>query len=103
MSAGAPRLGRGPCVSIFLYRLGGVIARRAVVVLGVWVLIFVGLVGANVMLGDHYNDTFTLPGTESQEGQDLLAARFGLTGTSGQIYFGTTQGKITDSANAKTV
>src|SRR4051794_18871410 len=55
------------------------------------------------MLGDHYNDTFTLPGTQSQEGQDLLAARFGLTGTSGQIYFSTTKGKITDSANAKTV
>jgi putative drug exporter of the RND superfamily len=90
-------------VSIFLYRLGGAIARRAVVVLGVWVLIFAGLVGANVMLGDHYNDTFTLPGTQSQEGQDLLAARFGLTGTSGQIYIGATSGKITDSANAKTV
>jgi putative drug exporter of the RND superfamily len=90
-------------VSILLYRLGGAIARRALVVLGIWVLIFAGLVGANVMLGDHYNDTFTLPGTQSQEGQDLLAARFGLTGTSGQIYFGTTKGKITDSANAKTV
>ncbi len=90
-------------MSIFLYRLGGAIARRAGVVLGVWVLVFAGLVGANAMLGDHYNDTFTLPGTQSQEGQDLIAARFGLTGTTGQIYFGATKGKITDAANAKTV
>jgi putative drug exporter of the RND superfamily len=90
-------------VSIFLFRLGGAIARRAGVVVGVWILIFLGLVGANVMLGDHYNDAFTLPGSQSQEGQDLLASRFGLTGTNAQIYFETTKGKITDSANANTV
>ena len=70
-------------MSIFLYRLGGAVARRAGLVLGLWVLLLGALVGGAALIGDHYDDTFTLPGSQSQEGQDLLQSRFGQTGTSG--------------------
>ena len=55
------------------------------------------------MLGDQYDDSFSIPGTDSQEGQDLLAQRFGLTGASGQVLFTARSGKITDQANAAEV
>ena len=90
-------------MSIFLYRLGGAVARRAGLVLGLWVLVLGGLVGGAALIGDHYDDTFTLPGSQSQEGQDLLQSRFGQTGTSGQIMFSVPSGTITGSASATAV
>ena len=39
------------------------------------------------MLGDDYDDSFSIPGTESQEGQDILLDRFDQTGTTAQIVF----------------
>ncbi|MGH3414106.1 MAG: MMPL family transporter [Marmoricola sp.] len=87
-------------MSILLYRLGSVIARHRGLVLAVWALIFVGLIGLAGVLGTHYDDTFTLPGSQSQAGQDLLASRFGQTGTSGQIILTARSGHITDQTNA---
>jgi RND superfamily putative drug exporter len=83
-------------MSIFLYRLGRAIARHRGLVLGAWVLMLALLGGAAGMLGDHYDDSFSIPGTESQQGQDLLGVRFGLTGTSGQVLFSVKSGAITD-------
>ena len=56
--------------------------------------------GGSTMLGDHYDDSFSIPGTQSQQGQDLLGERFGQTGATGQILFTAPSGKITDKANA---
>jgi RND superfamily putative drug exporter len=83
-------------MSIFLYRLGRTIARHRGLVLGAWVLLLALLGGTASMLGDHYDDSFSIPGTESQQGQDLLGQRFGLTGTSGQVLFTVKSGAITD-------
>ena len=90
-------------MSIFLYRLGRIVARHRGLVVGLWVLALVGLGGGAAMLGDKYDDSFSIPGTDSQEGQDLLAERFGLTGASGQVLFSARSGKITDQANAAEV
>ena len=90
-------------MSIFLYRLGGLIAKHRDLVLGVWMLILGLLGGGAAMLGDSYDDSFSIPGTESQEGQDILGDRFDQTGATGQILFTVKAGKITDSANAKSV
>ena len=90
-------------MSIFLYRLGRIVARHRGLVVGLWVLALVGLGGGSAMLGDKYDDSFSIPGTDSQEGQDLLAERFGLTGASGQVLFSARSGKITDQANAAEV
>ncbi len=90
-------------MSIFLYRLGGLIAKHRGLVLGVWMLVLGLLGGGAAMLGDQYDDSFSIPGTESQEGQDILGDRFDQTGATGQILFTVKTGKITDSANAKSV
>ncbi len=90
-------------MSLFLYRLGRIVARHRGLVVGLWVLALVGLGGGSAMLGDKYDDSFSIPGTDSQEGQDLLAERFGLTGASGQVLFSARSGKITDQANAAEV
>src|SRR5205085_6726528 len=79
------------------------IARHRGLVLGTWILLFAGFVGGSGVLGTHYDDTFTLPGSQAQQGQDVLASRFGQTGTSGQVIFTTSSGKITDGDNAATV
>jgi RND superfamily putative drug exporter len=83
-------------MSIFLYRLGRTIAKHRGLVVGAWVLLLALLGGTASMLGDHYDDSFSIPGTESQQGQDLLGQRFGLTGTSGQVLFTVKAGAITD-------
>ncbi len=90
-------------MSIFLYRLGGTIARHRGMVVASWVLLLTLLGGAASMLGDHYDDSFSIPGTESQQGQDLLGQRFGLTGTSGQILFTAKTGTITDKTPSSEV
>ena len=83
-------------MSIALYRLGRFIARRRGLVLGLWLLLFGFLAGTAAMLGDHYDDSFSIPGTESQQGQDILSDRFDQTGATGQILFNRETGKITD-------
>ena len=90
-------------MSIGLYRLGRAIGRHRGMVVGIWVLVLVALGGAAATFGDRYDDSFSIPGTESQEGQDLLAERFGLTGANGQVLFEARTGKITDPANASEV
>jgi RND superfamily putative drug exporter len=90
-------------MSILLYRLGGFIGRHRGLVLAGWVLLLTGLGTGAATLGDRYDDSFSIPGTDSQQGQDLLAQRFGQTGTSGQILFTASNGKITDPANADEV
>jgi len=72
-------------------------------VVGLWTVVLFGLVGAATTLGDRFDDSFSIPGTDSQTGQDLLAQRFGLTGANGQILFEATRGKITDKENADAV
>ena len=59
-----------------LYGLGKLCVRRRWVVLGVWVLIFVALLGWSRALGTDVNDNLTLPGTDSQAATDLLSERF---------------------------
>ncbi|SDU72035.1 MMPL family transporter [Jiangella alkaliphila] len=58
-SAGLERLGRG-C------------ARRPWVVIVVWLVVLAGTVVADRVWGGTYSDDFTLPGTESGQGSDLL-------------------------------
>ncbi len=88
---------------MMLFRLGGAIARRRGVVLAVWFLLLVLAAGGATMLGDKYDDSVAIPGTESQQGQDVLSARFGLTGANGQVLLTATSGKITDTTNSADV
>src|ERR1700750_2673321 len=88
---------------MMLFRLGGAIARRRGVVLAVWFLLLVLAAGGATMLGDKYDDSVAIPGTESQQGQDMLSNRFGLTGANGQVLLTARSGKITDASSSSAV
>ena len=88
---------------MLLYRLGGFIDRTRVWVVAAWLLLLTAVVGTAAMLGTHYDDSFSIPGTQSQQGQDVLADRFGLTGTNGQILYTSTGGPIASGAAATAV
>jgi RND superfamily putative drug exporter len=87
-----------------LYALGRFSARYRFVVLTVWLAVAVALVGVSHQLGDHTNDSLTLPGTGSQSATDALAKSFPdqANGTS-PIVLHVTSGKLTDAKYADAV
>lgn len=58
--------------------------------------------GASRVVGSAYEDDYTIPGTQSQEGQDVLSSRFGsaVDGASAQLLFRADKGSIEDSDRA---
>ncbi|RAJ44787.1 RND superfamily putative drug exporter [Kitasatospora sp. SolWspMP-SS2h] len=75
-ASGPPSRGR-------LWRLGGWCARHPVVVLAGWLLVLVGAQVANHAVGGAYSDDFSLPGTQAQEGADVLSAHEPAAGGTG--------------------
>jgi len=98
-----PATGRIP-LSSFLYRLGSFCARRAWLVLLVW-LVVVLLVGAGrLTLGARTSNDIRLPGTETQTATDFLAREFPpqQNGQSPVVFYDRA-GKLTDPAARKAV
>ncbi|MFJ3034641.1 MMPL family transporter [Curtobacterium pusillum] len=90
-------------MSLFLSPLGHGIGRRRVLVVVVWLVLLVAALAGARTLGTHYDNTFSIPGNDSQQGQDVLASRFPIaSGASGQIVFTTTDGGDDDVTTAKT-
>ncbi|KAE8762870.1 MMPL family transporter [Georgenia thermotolerans] len=88
-------------MSSSLYRLGRAVARRRRLVLVAWLLLL-AVLGAGVpLVGGTLNDNFSIPGTESQDGLDVLATRFPqVSGASGQLLFTVPEGeRIADRAD----
>ena len=81
-------------MATYLYRLGGWAFRRRRRVLAAWVLI-VALVGvAATTLGGQTDNSFSVPGTESQRAQDLLEQKFpGAGGASARVVFKAPEGE----------
>ena len=59
-------------MSSLLYRLGRYSARRPWRMIGAWLLIAVALIGASSSFGRDLDDTFAVPGLDSQDALDLL-------------------------------
>lgn len=74
----------------------------------IWFLFMVVIFGlANTFKGE-FNDSFSLPGTESKSAQDILDAKFtgfggGADGEEATVVFGVKQGKVTDAAVKKQI
>src|SRR5258706_1931546 len=69
--------------------------RRTVLI--VWLLLLVGTVVASRRLGTEFTNGFTLPGTESTQALELLAASdLGVQGGDDTIVFHSTDGRLTD-------
>ncbi|QNO36972.1 MMPL family transporter [Protaetiibacter sp. SSC-01] len=84
-------------MAILLSRIGRFAYRRAVPVLIAWVLLAAGTVVGGLALGGTMQDSFKIPGTESQQAIDRLAAVFPQTsGASGQIVVHSTDAPIAE-------
>jgi len=59
-----------------LYRLGHFAYRRAWLVIGIWGLLLAGIFGGGVALNGQTQESYAIPGTESQDAIDSLAAVF---------------------------
>lgn len=92
-------------MSLALHRLGRFIGRHRLAVIGVWVLLLLVIGGGGLTVGAAFEDDNSIPGTESQEGQDVLASRFGkaASGASAQLLFRADDGDITDEGDLAVV
>jgi RND superfamily putative drug exporter len=88
-------------MSNYLYRLARFAFRRRRLVLAVWLAAAIAAIVIAQASGGKTNDTFTIPGTESQNAADVLSAKLpAFSGGQSTIVFATTNGsaKVTDPA-----
>ena len=84
-----------------LERLGGFSARRHWIVIIGWVIILAGLVLARHFSGGEFVNNYTVDGSDSSTGLNLLNADFPQQGGyAGQIVFHATKGKVSDDQSA---
>ena len=86
-------------MATLLYRLGRSSYRRARLVIIGWLLAFAAVLGGAVALGGQTDETFTIPGTESQIALDQLDALFpAVSGASAQAVVVAPEGSaVTDA------
>ena len=63
-------------MATLLYRIGRFSFRRAWTVIAIWLILLAGIVGGSVALGGQTEESFAIPGTESQDALDRLSAVF---------------------------
>lgn len=63
-------------MATWLYRIGEAAARRAWAVILIWALIIAGVAGAYTAFHGKLSNTFSIPGTQTQQLSDELAQRF---------------------------
>ncbi|WP_410652513.1 MMPL family transporter [Amycolatopsis sp. cmx-4-54] len=86
-------------MSSFLYRLGRLAARGRVLVTALWLVMLCVAGGAALLFGQGTDDTFAIPGSESQEALDHLGRVFPqVSGTSAQLVVLVPEGQRADSA-----
>src|SRR5690349_13359420 len=87
-------------MSNVLYRIGRSTARHPGRTLVIWLFVAVAVFGLSGSYGGHTNDSFRIPGVESQRAQDVLKARFPMqSGAQGQVVFHDARRALTDPAN----
>jgi RND superfamily putative drug exporter len=90
-------------MSSYLYRLARFAYRRRRLVLGLWLVAAIAAIAIAQASGGKTNDTFSIPGTESQNAASVLTARLpAFSGGQTTIVFAastTGAGKVTDAAD----
>lgn len=85
-------------MSSFLYRLGRLVARARVLVVAIWLVVLAVAGGAMLLLSHGTDDTFTIPGSESQNALDQLGHVYpAASGTSAQLVVLVPAGQRVDS------
>jgi len=87
-------------MATLLYRIGRYSYRHAWRVIGVWLLLTIGALGAGIGLGGQTQESFAIPGTESQQALDRLEAVFpAVAGASASVVYVAEGGaSVTDPA-----
>jgi RND superfamily putative drug exporter len=89
-------------MSSLLYRIGRAAYQRRATTLVAWLLLLVLVGGAAVLGGGTLQNSFAIPGTESQEGLDALDQRFPqAAGATAQIVFVADDGATLDDPDAR--
>ncbi|MEF3405332.1 MMPL family transporter [Agromyces sp. CCNWLW203] len=89
-------------MALLLHRIGRFAFRRAWYVIVAWVLLLGGLLGTGLALGGQLQDSFAIPGTESQTAIDQLAAVFPETaGASAKAVVEAPDGETVEAASAR--
>lgn len=85
-------------MSRYLYRLGGFSYRRRWLVLGAWLAILIAVAAAGIGLKGQPSDSFSIPGTESQQAVERLQQKLpAFSGAQTQITFAVDgDGQLTD-------
>lgn len=82
-------------MSVYLYRLARWCMRRRWAVLAAWLVIAIAVIVISTAAGGHTNDNLSIPGTEADHAEQVLAARLpALSGGSTQVVFATPGGNI---------
>src|SRR5271169_2560120 len=93
---------RSYLMSSYLYRLARFAYRRRRLVLGLWLVAAIAAIAIAQASGGKTNDTFSIPGTESQNAAAVLTAKLpAFSGGSTTIVFATRggAGKVTGAAD----
>ena len=95
----------GQTMATNLYRLGAWAFDRRRAVVALWLVVLAAVVGAAFAVGGKENDKFSVPGTESQQAQELLEQKFpAASGTYARIVFAAPRGEsLADPANRAAV
>ncbi|MDQ1605783.1 MAG: putative drug exporter of the superfamily, partial [Microbacteriaceae bacterium] len=90
-------------MATLLYRLGRFAYRRAWTVIGVWIVLFIAVLGGGIALGGQTQESFAIPGTESQNALDRLTAVFpSVAGASAQAVYEVPAGASVNDPRYKT-
>src|SRR5262245_32097500 len=92
-------------MATYLYRLGRWSHDRRGIVLGFWLAVFAGTIAPAVAFGGTKNNKFEVPGTESQQAQELLEQKYpAASGTYARVVFAAPEGEtLKDSENKAAV
>ena len=91
-------------MSAFLFRLGRTCARYPFRVIGIWLVVAFVIVTVQNTAGGVFNDSFRVPGVESQRALDVLKNRFpSRAGLSARIVFHVDNGRLDDPVHKPTV
>ena len=87
-------------MSAFLFRLGRSAARHPMRVIGLWLVLAVAVVTLQGSVGGEFNNTFRVPGVESQQAADILSQRFpSESGVLGRIVVHRDEGRLDEPAS----
>ena len=85
----------------FLNRLGRFCARRGWAVIVAWLIVVAGVAGLRSGFGGEFYNNYTVPGSQSSQGLDVLQKQFpSQGGYAGQIVFHAKKGTISDDSSA---